>query len=473
MTEHIIKIIEKIIVPVLIISIVLFGYYLFIEKDKQIGLFEYVRIANKYMEKGQYIKAIGLLDKAYKFSPDNKELTKEIIYAYISYVRELDKRGELDEAIVVMQKAYRMNPSNSSVIQNLAVVYIEKAIMLANNENTELANTYLKKSVELVMVSSPLRRNISNFLYNKAVEQYNKNNITTALACLKASFSLWERVEALKLLGQIYYSKGDMEMASFYWTKIIESGFGDQELKLQLKTVNRDLEIKYKLKTIKTEAFNIKMYKEYKINNEEFAKMFSDIYQKTGEDLGLYPEENVSIIIYDSRDFQYVYNKPGIVQGFYDGSIKIPLNFSPDQKMFKAIIAHEYTHALVSIMSEQKCPVWLNEGIACYEQSKFEFFPVDILHEYIKTDKTISLSMLEKGFKDMDNELALGLSYQGSYAVVSFIVSKWGLSGLKGLLYKIRDGRHFLNAIDEQFLVSPSVFEQMANEYMKKMDDRK
>ena len=457
MTESIVKTIERIIVPILIISIVFCVYFLFIKENKQKGAYEYLRQANKYIEKKQYNKAIPYLDKAYKISPDNRDLQKQIIYSYITYVRELHKEGKIDESIVFMIKAYKINPANSSVIQNLAIVYIEKAIILADEKNFKLANTYLQNSVELVMVSSALRRNLSNYLYNKAVGEYRKNNIKIALACLKASFSLWERLEALKLLGQIYYSKGDMEMASFYLTKVVENGNNDPQIKTQLETVNRDLQIKDKLKIVDSDTFNIKMYKDYEFDKEKLTKMFLDIYNGVGKDIGLYPEKNVSIIIYDAIDFKYVYNKSGIVQGFYDGSIKIPLNFSPDQKTFKAVLAHEYTHALISIMTEQRCPVWLNEGIACLEQSKYEFFSIDILAEYIKSGKTITISMLERGFEDINDHMAIGLSYQGSYAIVEFIVSKWGLSGLKGLLFKLRDDRHYLNAIDEQFFVSPAV----------------
>ena len=130
-------------------------------------------------------------------------------------------------------------------------------------------------------------------------------------------------------------------------------------------------------------------------------------------------------------------------------------------------MTHEYTHAVISMMTDNKCPVWLQEGIAVFEQSRY--MPVALT--YFKNtgrdeEKRLSINGLESGFLDVSNTEALGASYEGSYTAVLFILDKWGWAGLKGMLQLIKEGQHYANAMDEEFYVSVKVFEDMWNEYI-------
>jgi len=132
------------------------------------------------------------------------------------------------------------------------------------------------------------------------------------------------------------------------------------------------------------------------------------------------------------------------------------------------ILSHEYTHAVISMMTNNNCPVWLHEGIAVYEQSKYDTLNLSYLETFINNGGIVSLEELEKGFTEHENREILGVSYAGSYMAVSFILDKWGWPGLRGLLARVKEGKHFANAIDEEFYLSTEAFEDMCNKYIKR-----
>jgi len=220
---------------------------------------------------------------------------------------------------------------------------------------------------------------------------------------------------------------------------------------------------------IETPHFNVELYGEYKIDPKDLQDVLDNIYYEVGEDLNYYPPEGTRLIFYDERDFKNIFQKEEPIRAFYDGSIKMIFIPDPNDPMFKTILAHEYTHALVSMMTDNNCPVWLQEGIAVYEQTRYSKITPTYLRQALVSGHMLSLRDLEKSFKNETGEYkVLGLNYESALSAVRFIVDTWGWAGLEGLLQAIKKGKHFANAIDEEFYITVTVFNEMWNDYVRK-----
>jgi hypothetical protein len=72
-----------------------------------------------------------------------------------------------------------------------------------------------------------------------------------------------------------------------------------------------------------------------------------------------------------------------------------------------------------------------------------------------------SMDRLRKAF-DLKNETEgdLRTDYLLSYSAVKYVIDAWGLTGLNRILDRIKSGEHFINAIDDEFLLSETEFDR-------------
>lgn|GEM_PF-1018835 len=438
-------------------------------KNKSIGPYEYVRKARKYVDAGKYKKAIYLLHKACEELPDNEDVKKNLLYGYARYADVLEREGKLDQAIEYLEMALEMGKADQVVANNLAILYCQKGVQLSNAKKYSIAMDYLNRAEEAAMVSKKIRRNVANYLFNAAVRAYNKNDGRTVFICLNVSYVLRGRFDTLYMLGQQFYKESDLEKARFYWEKALLFRPDDEGIKGNLEKIDKEIRHKGRMKEIRAEHFDIQLHRQYNIDENVLKNVLSDIYNRVGEDLRCYPSADTPIVFYNEEDFRDIFKQNGIVRGFYDGgSIRLIFITDLNSPLFPALIAHEYTHAAVSILTKNRCPVWLNEGLAVFEQSRYMAPPYQ--HVRVALDKGLRLSIdrLEQGFATLDDVFMTGLSYEGAHTAVLFILDKWGWAGLRGLLESIKEGRHFANAIDEEFYISVNIFEKMWNKYLQK-----
>lgn len=460
--------IKNLIIGIIVAGVIGAILYYLVTPDKKIGLYQHIRKAGTYINEGKYEKAIFLLHKAYEEAPESERIRKELLAGYVRYARHLNKEGELNEAIDYMDMAYEMDPESELVIHDLAYYYAKKAVKEAEVGSPVMAIVALQKVTDIAVKSKKARRSIANYLYNQAVDAYKRKDGTTVLLCLNASYVLRPRFITLDFLGEYYYSIRQLGDALFYWQKALEIKPEDEAMRQKVEKVQKEIKLEDKMWEFETPYFEAKLYKEYSVDIGLLRDVLRKVYKDVGKDLEYYPPEGTQIMFYTEEDFRGIFKKSGIVRGFYDGTIR--LIFIPDFRdpSFAAFIAHEYTHAIVSILTNNNAPPWLQEGIAVYEQSKYIPANEKLLKEVVTSGKKLTLKELDAGFRMMEHQGIVGLSYEGAYSAVEFIIDKWGWGGLRRLLSRIKEEGHFANALDEEYYISVSTFEEMWNEYLKK-----
>ena len=452
----------------LISGAIIFGIFiLFQSKVDNVGLYEHIRQAQEYIEEEKYDKAIVLFHKAYEGMPENNDIKQYLAFGYVKYARFLDKNDDLESAIENLEIAAKTIPTNKAILNELAFLYAKKSVNEYEKGNIEESKEFLDKSIILTNKAKSIKKNISAYLYNKGVEFFNENNDDVSLMCLETSRDMYPRGETFKVLGHLYYKRTELYKAIDSWERALKINPEDEEILKNIEKLKKEMPIDDKTKKIETKYFNLQFNGESNVDIIEVQNTLNKIYIDVGKELDFYPPVGTLIVFYNEFDFRDIFKTKGVIRAFYDGNIRMAF----DEKMTSAnlleVITHEYTHAVLSMMTDNNCPIWLHEGLAVYEQAKYMDNPQLIyVFQKINEGGSLTINEIEQGFSQIDHHNIVGLSYEGAYTAVLFIIEKWGWEGLIMLLDSLKEGNHYANALDEVFYVSVKDFENMWNKYI-------
>ncbi|MBS1123703.1 MAG: hypothetical protein H6Q90_5931, partial [Deltaproteobacteria bacterium] len=100
-------------------------------------------------------------------------------------------------------------------------------------------------------------------------------------------------------------------------------------------------------------------------------------------------------------------------------------------------LAHEYTHLLVSRMSHDSVPVWLQEGLARFEQTRWRRPPglqlsateQALLTAALRKGRLITFDEMHPSMAKLPSQEAAALAYAEVYTLVGWMVTKVGYKG--------------------------------------------
>jgi len=182
------------------------------------------------------------------------------------------------------------------------------------------------------------------------------------------------------------------------------------------------------------------------------------IYIELGSEFDYYPQQNIKVFVLhtlpkESPQFllphwavgQYVRRTPmEYSDSFGDGSITIVWRAQekPDLTFLYVVLQHEYVHLLVNLLTNGKCPMWLNEGLARYHSRGLLDSEKEILLQAVKQNRYIPLEHLEYNFSHLDKE-QVRFAYMESCSVVEFMMKTYGMKKIKKLLHSLGMDKSF------------------------------
>ncbi len=120
---------------------------------------------------------------------------------------------------------------------------------------------------------------------------------------------------------------------------------------------------------------------------------------------------------------------------------------------------HEYTHAIVHDITQNQCPVWLNEGLAEFEEAKTRKPDLQHLQAAVSNNRLIPLSSLDSAFKSRDANVA-ALAYQQSYSLVTYLDQTYRFYRIRKILDKLPQGMSIEAALQDELKLSTAQLEQ-------------
>ncbi len=118
----------------------------------------------------------------------------------------------------------------------------------------------------------------------------------------------------------------------------------------------------------------------------------------------------------------------------------------------KGAVVHEFTHLVVDQMTlspYSNLPVWLNEGLAMYNEGVMGPEFTSSLSNAIANKRLISVRGLASPFSAIGSEAIL--SYAESFSIVSFLLEHYGSEKMARLLLTFRDGATYDNALNSVY----------------------
>lgn len=250
-----------------------------------------------------------------------------------------------------------------------------------------------------------------------------------------------------KFLAYSYYETDGLERSREYAKEALEIR-SDKELESFLNKLKTEDKVMEDYKDQGLENFVIKFSRlEHSETRSLVSDHLKDAYKEIGKQLNFFPDNSVTVILYNEKDFFDVTRAPGWAGGLFDGKIRIPVRgASENPELLRRVIFHEYSHAVVSEITK-KCPRWIDEGIA-------EYFSND---NHRKIGQLIPFRKLEKGFP-AGNMMAVSAAYQQSHSAVSYLIEKYGLYSIKELLLAFGEGKSLNKAFESVFYMSYDTF---------------
>jgi len=284
---------------------------------------------------------------------------------------------------------------------------------------------------------------------------------------LRAADTEDKRLEAWYLNAIVEFYKGNYEKAGEYAGKVLENSTDGDKGRgfigfVALASGNRP-----DWKEVASGNFVIR-YAHPK--DLVVAELGMDVLEKSRYEIGLdletYPEGPVIIEIYpDLESFTLASTLPpenvettGVVGICKFNRIMIlSPRLLPKGYTWADTLAHEYTHYLIFLKSENTVPVWLHEGIAKFEEARWRKekrnvltpFYETILADALERDNLVPIEKMHPSLAMLDSAREAQLAFAQAGTSVGFLVDKWGDDGLVALLDSMRKRDDYESAIEE------------------------
>ncbi len=148
-------------------------------------------------------------------------------------------------------------------------------------------------------------------------------------------------------------------------------------------------------------------------------------------------EKRASIYIYsDEKDYVSNGNQPGWSHGWALASSKIIKTYPSDQGFFDALLPHELGHIIFYelVGPYADVPLWLNEGIAMYQEKAKHIGAAKIVQEALEKGQFIPLTQLTvMRLYNNSSQETVDLFYAESASIVNFLITQLG----EGLFFKL------------------------------------
>lgn len=269
-------------------------------------------------------------------------------------------------------------------------------------------------------------------------------------------------------LGIESYRREDLQKALSHFQEALRLEPGNSTAQQLIAKVSREAKVEDSFNNKEGTHFNVKYEGgENDVAGHVVAIILEEAYQKVGSDLGFYPDDSITTILYSATQFMDVTRAPAWSGGIYDGKIRIPLGGLRERTdVLGKVIFHEYTHAVVHRMGGGRVPVWLNEGIAQYEEGRNEGSD-DMFRYLASAEKLVPLKYLEGPFMGLNQNQAI-VAYAEALSAVKYIMDEYGMGILTRLLSSYRDGKGSEEAIINTFQMTYDEFQESWIRNLKK-----
>lgn len=346
-----------------------------------------------------------------------------------------------------------------------AAAYNELGVQAIQDGQIDAAVSYLEEAAALDPGNGIIKKNLSAAYYKKGEAEYIKHDLSAAKKHLKVSLENDpDNINALGLMGELHYLSQDMDEAKRLWEKILKLDpdypYADG-LKEKLKKLEKEARVEKKFRSTTSDKFDIRYSKEATRLSYDIRHYLQEAYRLVGQDFNYQPKRKITVLIYEKGDFESVGDWREGTLGIYDGKIRLPLiNADITTNEIKGIAWHEYTHAIIHDLAKGNCPVWLNEGLAKYEEFRYAHKDFSLLKGTVKKGGLILLKDLNSAFSTAADEIQLELAYEQAYTLANYLIKRYSRYKIRKVLERLGNNETIDLAFRKELNITMAEFER-------------
>ena len=453
-------------------------FYLFAEQDD----------LNVLIEKGQHLVSqkeypagISVLETVLTKEPNNAKALNSLLNACDQYSQQLLAQSHFEQAQTYITKM-------DEALQKIAALPVIELLGNQDDSNTPSSRVQREVTSAKAFLLNPTSKqekdsdivslNAGRELYNEAVQNFNKHQYEIADNLLHESIKIdSSNPYAYELLGEIANLNHKLDEAETYYRKAFSLN-PSPKLREKYEKLMREKEIDKSQQQYSDEHFIIRYRRSENLEGSKIRDYLRDAYRTVSQDFGHYPKYKIPVALYDREEYQQLMGSvPHWSGALYDGKIRIPVYGASEDILDEAttanlrkLIYHELTHAFVLELSRTKCPIWLNEGLAQYEENRIKAVDLRRLTDAVQSKSLVSIDelMFEDVSKTSSQDKAL-LFYLESFSLTSYLINHSRFYNMKELLIELGKGTTFLDAFEKAF---GRTFKDFAGEWQRDLETR-
>jgi tetratricopeptide (TPR) repeat protein len=136
-------------------------------------------------------------------------------------------------------------------------------------------------------------------------------------------------------------------------------------------------------------------------------------------------------------------------------------------------MAHEFTHYVITRATDNRVPIWMQEGLAKFEETRWRAQPGQpgmsrlsehLLATALKRGRLITFEEMHPSMAKLPSQEAAATAFAEVYSIVAWMHGKVGYDGIRSALKKIKDGKTERRAVAE---VMGGTWEQVEADWRK------
>ncbi len=355
--------------------------------------------------------------------------TGETLKGYEEVARAAVAGGSIDRNYIAKLESEAQSGGEQAVMR-VAVAHFAAAKLELDRGDIEQAVAQLRRG----LIFAPKD---THLLLNLGYLQIHQSQFTSAIESLERARQLDSKsLEAAKFLGMAYYGAGKLDQAVAEWKRGLALG-SDDEMTYLLQKAQADQAEEAKYREGVTAHFNLKYNGTTSAPAlaRDVLRTLEQHFNTISSDLNYSPPESISVILYTDQAFQDITHTPGWVGALNDGRIRVPVQgLTGMTAELSRTLKHELTHSFIDQKTGRRCPTWLHEGLAQYEEGqRSRDDAAAFVEAYDQKKITVPLAALEGSWMSLDSERAR-VAYAWGLAVIEHLVSQYGMGDVVRLL---------------------------------------
>lgn len=415
---------------------------------------------------------------------------------------------ELDNRIEKLRKTAYLSGATQTDKTNLAAFVLRK-VTLNRDLNYEENEDLILEASDLVPGDFYLESIWGDLLYfkgdyDRALSHYenalykkpdNKDLIgragLTALQQMQyeKAIGYFERILAAKpdsffilfSMGRCHFELKHLEEAIEFWEKARKFAKDDREKTAVEAAINQAKELLASTSD-STKEEDQRFVIHFAGNSQQDLgdvtfEMLEEIFFQVTESLSFQPDVKINIIFFLTEEYYKVSKEwsAGSAQGI---QIMIPLQSGYKSIDYvKGLLAHEFTHTIIHLRTSNRCPLWLNEGLAQYQ----EFAAANGSPDTMRSDYEgiLQKEFIEKrAYVDLNDvpsmiggssHLSISKGYIASYLAVKCMAEFYGVQSFDSILSALGRGKSEDEAMTEATGKNMSEFQQEYEEWLRNL----